>query len=70
MVSSKLILFFVLFIAVSANNPNIDKALVSFLYYCFMSDIVLGIFFFPGALGDFPLITWTLRSIVMWPFVI
>jgi len=26
--------------------------------------------FFPGAWGVFPLITWTLRSIVMRPFVI
>jgi len=25
--------------------------------------------FFPGASGDVPLITWTLRSFVMWPFV-
>jgi len=26
--------------------------------------------FFSGTWGVFPLITWTLRSIVMWPFVI
>jgi len=31
--------------------------------------IYLILSFFSGAWGVFPLITWTLRSIVMWPFV-